>query len=94
MRIDATKDETAPYLLYPFIYAAGGSFVSEDGYTAEGYYNSAATASGFQFIKDLITEGYTSYSIGSTDFFTGKVGMYLSSGWTIPDLDNKYSSVK
>ena len=90
MRIDATKDETAPYLLYPFIYAAGGSFASEDGYTATGYYNSAATAKGFQFIKDLITSGYTSYAIGATDFFTGKVGMYLSSGWTIPDLDNKY----
>ena len=90
MRLDATKDETAPYLLYPFIYAAGGNFVSEDGYTAKGYYNSAETAKGFQFIKDLITSGYTSYSIGATDFFTGKVGMYLSSGWTIPDLDNKY----
>ena len=90
MRIDATKDETAPYLLYPFIYAAGGSFTSEDGYTANGYYNSAATVKGFQFIKDLISAGYTSYAIGATDFFTGKVGMYLSSGWTIPDLDNKY----
>lgn len=90
MRIDATKDETAPYLLYPFIYAAGGSFVSDDGYTADGYYNSNATAKGFQFIKDLIDAGYTSYAIGATDFFTEKVGMYLSSGWTIPDLDNKY----
>ena len=90
MRLDATKDETAPYLLYPFIYAAGGSFTSEDGYTATGYYNSAETAKGFQFIKDLISAGYTSYAIGSADFFTGKVGMYLSSGWTIPDLDNKY----
>ena len=90
MRIDATKDETAPYLLYPFIYAAGGSFTSDDGYTANGYYNSAATVKGFQFLKDLISSGYTSYAIGATDFFTGKVGMYLSSGWTIPDLDNKY----
>ena len=60
MRLDATKDETAPYLLYPFIYAAGGNFVSNDGYTATGYYNSNETAKGFQFIKDLISEGYTS----------------------------------
>lgn len=90
MRLDATKDETAPYLLYPFIYAAGGEFTSEDGYTAQGYYNSDATAKGFQFLKDLISAGYTSYAIGATDFFTEKVGMYLSSGWTIPDLDNKY----
>ena len=90
MRLDATKDETAPYLLYPFIYAAGGEFTSPDGYTATGFYNSPETASGFQFLKDLITAGYTSYAIGATDFFTEKVGMYLSSGWTIPDLDNKY----
>ena len=90
MRIDATRDETAPYLLYPFIYAAGGEFVSSDGYTAQGYYNSAATAKGFQFIKDLISQGYTSYGVGATDFFTGKAGMYLSSGWTIPELDHKY----
>lgn len=90
MRLDATKDETATYLLYPFIYAAGGSFTSDDGFTATGYFNSAATQSGFQFLKDLVSAGYTSYSIGATDFFTGKVGMYLSSGWTIPDLDNKY----
>lgn len=90
MRLDATKDETATYLLYPFIYAAGGSFTSEDGYTATGYFNSSETQQGFQFLKDLVSEGYTSYSIGATDFFTGKVGMYLSSGWTIPELDNKY----
>ena len=90
MRLDATKDETATYLLYPFIYAAGGDFVSEDGYTATGYFNKQESKNGFQFLKDLVTSEYSSYAIGSTDFFTGKVGMYLSSGWTIPDLDNKY----
>lgn len=90
MRLDATKDETATYLLYPFIYAAGGEFLSEDGFTADGYFDSAATQSGFQFLKDLVQEGYTSYAIGATEFFDGQVGMYLSSGWTIPDLDNKY----
>ena len=90
MRLDATKDETATYMLYSFIYAAGGEFVSEDGYTAKGYLNSDATAKGFEFLKGLVDSGYTGYDIGATDFFTGKLGMYLSSGWTIPDLDNKF----
>ena len=90
MRLDATKDETAVYLLYPFIYASGGQFLSEDGYTATGYLNSEATKRGFQFIKDLVSNGHTGYAIGATDFFTGRTGMYLSSGWTIPDLDNKF----
>ena len=93
MRLDATRDETATYLLYPFIYAAGGGFVDETGLQATGIFDSAASIKGFQFIKDLINDDYTGYGIGSTDFFTGKVGMYLSSGWTIPDLDNKYESV-
>lgn len=92
MRFDATRNETAPYLLYPFVYAAGGSYTSEDGFTATGYFNSDKSVAGFQFLKDLITAGYTSYSIGASDFFTGSVGMYLSSGWTIPEIENKYSS--
>ena len=90
LRLDATKDETATYMLYSFIYAAGGEFVSEDGYTAKGYLNSDETAKGFEFLKGLVDSGYTGYDIGATDFFTGKIGMYLSSGWTIPDLDNKF----
>ena len=93
MRLDATKDETATYLLYPFIYAAGGSFVDSTGLNATGYFDSQASINGFQFLRDLVDSQYTGYGIGATDFFTGKVGMYLSSGWTIPDLDNKYTSV-
>lgn len=90
MRLDATKDETATYMLYSFIYAAGGEFVSPDGYTAKGYLNSDKTAKGFEFLKGLVDSKYTGYDIGATDFFTGKIPMYLSSGWTIPDLDNKF----
>ena len=90
MRMDATKDETATYLLYPFIYASGGSFVDDTGFVAKGYFNSDASKRGFEFLKSLVTLGYTNYGIGATDFFTGSVGMYLSSGWTIPDLDHEY----
>ena len=35
MRMDATRDETATYLLYPFIYASGGSFVDSTGLIAK-----------------------------------------------------------
>lgn len=93
MRLTATKDETATYLLYPFIYASGGEFVDDTGLTAKGYFDSNESKSGFQFLKDLVKAKYTSYGIGATDFVTGKVGMYLSSGWTIPELDNLYPAV-
>ncbi len=85
--------ETSTYLLYPLGYAAGGSYLSDDGLTATGYLNSSQTKAGFQFIKDCINEGYTNYQIGSTDFLAkGTVGMYLSSGWTIPDINEQYSA--
>lgn len=89
MRLYATQDETATYLLYPFIYAAGGSFVDSTGFQAKGYFDSEASIKGYQFIRDLLDAGYTDY-IANNDFFLGKVGMYLSSGWTILDLDNKF----
>ena len=57
---------------------------------AQGYYNSTGSKRGFQFLKDLVASKYTSYGIGANDFFVGKVGMYLSSGWTIPELDHDY----
>ena len=90
MRLDATQDEMATYMLYSFIYAAGGDFISADGFTATGYLNSSASADGFRFIQNLVSNGYTGYDIGATDFFNGKIGMYLSSGWTIPQLDKEY----
>lgn len=92
MQLYATG-ETATYLLYPLGYAAGGEYVSADGKTVGGYLDSAETKAGFQFIKDCLTSGYTNYTIGGTDFLTkDTVGMYLSSGWTIPDINEQYSS--
>ncbi len=86
-------DETSTYLLYPFGYAAGGEYVSPDGMTVGGYLDSTETKNGFKFIKECIDAGYTNYQIGSKDFFTKEtVAMYLSSGWTIPDIQNDYES--
>ena len=87
----AAGGETCTYLLYPLGNAAGGEYVSADGKTADGYLNSAQTKEGFQFIKDCIDNGYTNYQIDGKAFLTGdSVGMYLSSGWTIPDIKEQY----
>lgn len=89
----AAGGETCTYLLYPLGNAAGGEYVSKDGKTADGYLNSAQTKEGFRFIKDCIDSGYTNYQISGTEFLTkNTVGMYLSSGWTIPDIKEQYSA--
>lgn len=87
----ASGGETGTYLLYPLGNAAGGEYISADGKTADGYLNSAQTKEGFQFIKDCIDSGYTNYQIDGKAFLTGDtVGMYLSSGWTIPEIKEQY----
>lgn len=90
MRLKATGDETATYLLYPFVMATGGQMLSDNGRTAQGYLNSEASVKGFEFLRELVDAGYTSYAIDDDGFFTGKNAMYLSSGWTIPDIKTKY----
>lgn len=87
-----STEETATFFLYPFGNAAGGEYVSEDGKTVTGYLDSAETKAGFQFIKDCINSGYTGYGIGSKEFLTTEnVGMYLSAGWDIPIIREKYA---
>ena len=92
LQLYKANDETATYLLYPFILAQGGSFLSEDGMTATGYFNSAATVNAFQKIRDWVNAGYTSYDASDVGFYTGKYAMYLSSGWSIPEIENQYAS--
>lgn len=91
LRLDSTNDETATYLLYPFILTSGGKFLSDDGLTAQGYLNGANSVNGFKFLRGLVDKGYTGYNLGSQDFFLGKTAMYLSSGWTIPEIDQTWT---
>lgn len=91
LQLNKANDETATYLLYPFILAQGGSFLSADGMTATGYLDSNATKAAFQKIKNWVTAGYTSYDASDVGFYTGKYAMYLSSGWSIPEIQNQYA---
>ena len=93
LQLNKANDETATYLLYPFILAQGGSFLSADGMTATGYLDSNATKAAFQKIKNWVTAGYTSYVASEVGFYTGKYAMYLSSGWSIPEIQNQYAQL-
>lgn len=85
------NDEMATYLLYPFILAGGGTFLSSDGMTATGYFDSAATVAAFDRLRGWVNNGYTSFDASNVGFYTGKIAMYLSSGWSIPEIRNQYT---
>ena len=85
------NDEMATYLLYPFILAGGGTFLSSDGMTATGYFDSVATIAAFNRLRGWVDNGYTSFDASNVGFYTGKIAMYLSSGWSIPEIRNQYT---
>lgn len=85
------NDEMATYLLYPFILAGGGTFLSSDGMKATGYFDSAATVAAFDRLRGWVNNGYTSFDASNVGFYTGKIAMYLSSGWSIPEIRNQYT---
>lgn len=85
------NDEMATYLLYPFILAGGGTFLSSDGMTATGYFDSAATIAAFDRLRNWVNNGYTSFDASNVGFYTGRIAMYLSSGWSIPEIRNQYT---
>lgn len=93
LQLKDAKDETATYLLYPFIYAKGGKLVSADGLDAAGNMDSQKTIDAFAWIKSLADKGYTSFSdTDPTGFYMGNYAMYLSSGWSIPEIRSKYAA--
>ena len=59
--------------------------------TETGYLNSAVTIAAFQKIRNWVDSGYTSYDASNVGFYTGQYAMYLSSGWSIPEIRNQYT---
>jgi fructooligosaccharide transport system substrate-binding protein len=86
--------EMAIYSLAPFMWSAGGNITNDKGTQAVGYFNSAKTNSAFQFIQDLVKDGYTTISPKQKGFQTGKYPMLMSGSWTIQELNNQYKNIE
>lgn len=93
-QLSSKDEERRTFFLYPFGYTDGGTYCSADGKTVDGYMNDEKVAAGLELINECIQQGYTKGNeIQSTEFHNGKkVGLYLSSGWTINELQGEYKS--
>lgn len=89
----SANGELATYLMYPLIMSAGSKLLSDDGLTATGYLDDDAAIAGFQYIKDLANDGLTSFTPEFNGFYSGKIPMMLSSGWTINIIEQTWGAV-
>lgn len=89
MSLDA-KDETVIYFFLPLIYSQGSSVIADDGITADGYLNGEATANVFNWISDMVSNGYASATPAENSFELGQAAMALTGAWeptTLADYD-------
>ncbi|MBP2058830.1 fructooligosaccharide transport system substrate-binding protein [Lactobacillus colini] len=86
--------EMALYSLAPLVWSAGGSITNPAGTKAEGYFNSKQTTSAFQFIQNMVKDGYTTISPKDKGFETGKYAMTMTGTWEVQTLDNQYKNLK
>lgn len=80
MSLDA-KDETVIYFFLPLVYSQGSSVIAEDGETAEGYLNGEATTNVFNWIKEMVDNGYVSATPAENSFELGQAAMALTGSW-------------
>lgn len=87
-------DEMLMYAFTPFLWSQGGNVVSEDGTKAEGVLNDEAGVKTFNFIQDMVKQGYTTISPAKNAFEQGKYPMKFSGSWTMADLDTNYKDIE
>lgn len=83
------RAENDTYDLQGFVWSNGGSFISEDGKTIEGYMNSKETAEAIQMLGDMLKNGSAvltggkGQQSGEDIFKAGKIAMWESGIWPL-----------
>lgn len=83
------RAENDTYDLQGFVWSNGGSFISDDGKTIEGFMNSKETAESIQMLGDMVKKGSAvltggkGQQSGDDIFKAGKIAMWESGIWPL-----------
>ncbi|WP_342515543.1 ABC transporter substrate-binding protein [Sutcliffiella sp. FSL R7-0096] len=84
-----TDGEGPAYFKMPILWQFGGSILSPDGTTAEGYLNSEESLKALQFYQDLYLEhNVATMQLPPAAFETGKLAMTILGSWDLRQLEN------
>lgn len=76
------------YFTGPTVWSNGGSFIAEDGSTAEGYVNGPKTVEALEFLQKFTNEGLVNLQPTPTEFEDGNAAMMLMGSWEWAKLQN------
>ena len=74
--------ETSIYYFAPFVWSGGGELVSDDGLTADGYFNSEQTAEAMEYFRSVVENGYMSEAPIDHLFESGRAAFKFDGAWS------------
>ena len=85
--------EASIYYYAPFIWSNGGDFVSEDGLTVDGVFNSEKNASAMRYFKGLVDKKYMSAVPIENLFESGRAAFKFDGAWEVNTIYQSYPDV-
>jgi len=85
--------EASIYYYAPFIWSNGGDFVSEDGLTVDGIFNSAENVSAMNYFKGLVDKKYMSAVPIENLFESGRAAFKFDGAWEVNTIYQSYPDV-
>ena len=82
--------ETSIYYFAPFVWSGGGELVSDDGLTADGYFNSEQTAEAMEYFRSVVENGYMSEAPIDHLFESGRAAFKFDGAWEVNTVYNSY----
>lgn len=82
--------ETSIYYFAPFVWSGGGELVSDDGLTADGYFNSEQTAAAMEYFRSVVENGYMSEAPIDHLFKSGRAAFKFDGAWEVNTVYNSY----
>lgn len=85
--------EASIYYYAPFIWSNGGDLISDDGLTAEGYFNSDKNAEVFSYFRTLTENKYMSATPVEKLFESGRAAFKFDGAWEVNTIYQSYSDI-
>ena len=82
--------ETSIYYFAPFVWSGGGELVSEDGLTADGYFNSKETVAAMDYFRSIVENGYMSEAPIDNLFESGRAAFKIDGAWEVNTVYTSY----
>lgn len=86
--------EASIYYYAPFVWSNGGSLVSEDGLTVDGYFNSEKNVEAINYLRSMVQNKYMSEAPIEKLFESGRAAFKFDGAWEVNTIYTSYPDIK